>query len=169
MTTYQQVPDTNCPKDAIFKFKKHQFSALCFNTKGCRVEYANFYDVNDPDEKISPAPPADVLSRVGGERLGISNFPEPAKVTWRSLDGVRHAATIDMSAIFRSQCILHDVPREKIAEGIYVPSPSIVLVVNDREISIYMRAMIPLREPSRPNNPHSDVAWTTALAYRQSF
>lgn len=165
----QIVEGTSCPKGAIFKFKKHQFSAHCFNTKGCRVEYANFYDVNDADDVTSPPPPEDMLSLVDGFRLGIRNFPEPAKVAWRSLDGVRHEATIDMGKIFEKQCVIHDVPSEKIAEGVEPVSPSIILVVNDKELSVYMKSMIFLRDPVRPENPHSDFVIATALAYRKTF
>lgn len=133
------------------------------------MEYANFYDVNDADDVISPPPPANMVEMMDGNRLGIRNFPDPAKLIWRSLDGVRHEASIDMEDIFHSQCIIHDVPREKLAEGVEPVSPDIVLVVNDREVSVYMKTMIFLREPSHPDNPHSDFVMATVLAYRKTF
>lgn len=169
MTTSHVVSGTDCPKSALFKFKEHKFSALCFNTKGCRVEYANVYDVNDADDVISPPPPENLLNLISGVRLGIRNFPGPAKITWRSLDGVRHEESIDIKEIFGGECIIHDIPREQIANGVEPRMPSIVLVINDREVSVYMKTMIFLREPRRPENPHSDFVMATTLAYRKTF
>lgn len=169
MTKDQKDPSAHCSEGDLFKFQKHNFSALCFNTKGCRVEYADFYDVNDPDEKTTPPPPEDVLGQVTGGRLGISNFPDPAKVTWRSLDGVRHEAAIDMAKVFKDQCVIHDIPQEKIAKGMLIEVPTIVLVVNDMEVAVYMKTVLPLKEPSSQENPYSRVVLAKAIAYRQEF
>ncbi|WP_291784910.1 hypothetical protein [Luteibacter sp.] len=169
MTNEHPMKPTTRPETTSFRFHEHKFSALCFNTKGCRVEYAKTYDVNDPDDKTTPPPPSDMLTWVSGGRLGISNFPEPAKISWRSLDGSKHSASIDIGKIFHDECVVHDIPSEKIAKNKGTGTPSIILIVNDREISVYMKTLIPLKTPERSDNPFSNVALATKLAYRQAY
>lgn len=80
------------------------------------------------------------------------NFPPPAKVTWRSKDGVSHEAMVDIGEIFEDQLIRHNVPREDISTEGSLPLPGIILEVNDRTINVYMRATIWTKEPQIPGN-----------------
>jgi hypothetical protein len=86
----------------------------------------------------------------------ISNFPPPAKVTWRSKDGTSHEAEIDIGKIFKDQLIRHNVVREDATDNPTDGAPGIILEVNDRTINVYMRATIWLKRPRFPDRPHSD-------------
>ena len=83
------------------------------------------------------------LLRAG--HVGKRNFPPPAKVSWRSRDGVPHEAEVDIGEIFKDRVVRHNVPREDYREDLGVADPDIVLEVNDRTINVYMRALIPTR------------------------
>ena len=76
-------------------------------------------------------------------------------MVWRSKDGQPHEADIDIGEIFRDQKIVHRVPREDIREGVSITDPDIVLEVEDRTITVYMRAFIPTKELQVPGNPYS--------------
>ena len=91
-------------------------------------------------------------------------------MTWRSLDGVPHEAKVDIGAIFKDERVLHHVPEQ----DIYVSrepfsGPEIILVVNDRTISVYMKTMIYLKKPRIPANPNSDIVDETTLAFTHTY
>jgi hypothetical protein len=101
--------------------------------------------------------------------IGIDNFPPPAEVKWKSLDGVQHEASVDMAAIFKNGLIWHKVPRSDMADfyrGAVAGEPSIFLEVNDRTINVYTRMFIPTRTEQIPGNKCSDsrddlfLVWT---------
>ncbi|MDY1548969.1 hypothetical protein [Luteibacter sahnii] len=156
-------------KNGEFRFSDHRFTARCFDTFGCRVDYNNMYVVKKDDEVRSDAMQKGDLDWFSGYVLGIENFPAPAHATWKSLDGATHTADIDMASIFRRQVILHNVPIEDIAENVKPHSPAIVLIINDRELSVYMKPFIRLKKPAIPGNPRSDFNNDIVLAYRKVF
>lgn len=149
------------------KFSEHTFGALCYSTLTCEVWYAG---MPWGDEK--PSPPSskygpDYIDHITGGHVGIRNFPDPAEITWRSMDGVEHKARIDIGAIFRDRVVRHNVPREEVAElvhGKLSGDPTIFLEVNDRTIRVYMRAHIPTKHFEVPGNPYSDFRDEQVLA-----
>jgi hypothetical protein len=162
--------DTSSQKKADLRFTTHNFAAYCFDTIGCKVLYDNAYEVRNEDGKISPPPHAeDYLTYLDASTLGISNFPPPALVTWRSRDGEAHEATVDIGEIFKDRRILHNVLEKDIPEDADTDGPAIILVVNDRTISVYMRAFIPLKEPTIPGNKYSSGRDDLMLAYSHTY
>jgi hypothetical protein len=150
----------------------HNFSGFCFNTIGCKILYAGVYDEHSEEQEVSPPQPPDFLKSVEADRGGIDNFPPPAMVTWRSLDGVPHEASVDIGEIFKDQRVLHNVPKKDIpTETVAVapPGPDIILVVNDRTISVYMKAMIALKSPRIPSNPLTNFVEEPILAYTHTY
>ena len=162
-------PGTQARSDFPLKFKAHNFSAYCFETKGCKVLYNNRYAARDGDDELSEPLTAEFFARMDANALDIRNFPPPAVVTWRSKDGAPHEARIDIGEIFKDRRILHNVPKKDIPERAYVGDPGIVLVVNDRTISVYMRVSIPLNEPRVPGNKYSNYRDELVLAYTQTY
>jgi hypothetical protein len=164
---------TVVPVEWPLRFKKHSFSAHCYDTIGCRVLYYDDYMVMHEKDKVSGSSAsigANYQNAWGSVAyLGIENFPSPAVVTWRSKDGVPHEAEIDIAEIFKDQKILHKVSREDIPEGAMIASPHIVLEVNDRTIKVYMKAHIPLKAPSIVGNKHSDFKNDLMLAYSHTY
>ncbi|MBB3225957.1 hypothetical protein FHW69_000547 [Luteibacter sp. Sphag1AF] len=151
-------------------FSDHNFSAYCFSTMGCRVFYHGKYDVDDREGKESSALVDEAqLKKLHAVRVGIRNFPPPALVTWQSKDGIHHEAEVDLGRIFKDRRIVHNVDKHAILEGAAVLNPDIILVVNDRTISVYMKAFIPLKSREDPANKYSDARDELVLAYRKLY
>jgi len=138
------------------KFRAHYFGAHCFDTQTCVIVYRGFrHGSDDPAPSVSSyGRPLDKLLSAG--RGPISNFPPPARVTWRSKDGTPLEAEIDIGEIFRDELIRHHVAREDALDPASSGTPGIILEVNDRTINVYMREMIALKKPRFPDRPHSD-------------
>lgn len=155
------------------KFAEHVFAAFCYNTLSCSVVYNNHDFTPYDHHKPSPAPSTpDYKDAWGfGGRIGIQNFPPPAEVQWVSLDGARHDAKVDMAKIFQDQLVWHEVPKSDMADfysGPVAGEPNIFLEVNDRQINVYMRMLVPTRTEQIAGNKLSYarddlfLAWTHA-------
>lgn len=162
----------NTVADWPLKFVRHNFGAYCYSTYGCRVIYNGFDHTGDPEDELQ------ISSTSLGDRypgnfvagyLGVANFPEPARVTWRSSDGVPHEAQVDIGEIFSDGLILHGVPKEDIPERVSILDPGIILEVNDRTINVYMRARIPTKSLRTPGNPYSDYRKDLVLVWTRSY
>lgn len=133
------------------KFRQHSFEVYSYDTYGCKVWYAGTWEARDDEHRLKPSSESygpNYQRNWSGGHVGIRNFPAPAEVTWRSKDGQPHEAQIDIGEIFKDEVILHNVPREEMADlphGRYAFDPAILLEVNDRTIRVYMRAMIFLK------------------------
>lgn len=145
-------------REVPLHFVRHNFEALCFNTTGCKVAYAGRYQVNDAEEKVAPPPPDDLDGLWGPGEIGIRNFPPPAQVSWKSMDGVAHEASVDFAGIFSEGLVWHNVPKADMAdffEGPVAGSPNIYLEVNDRTINVYMKMLVPTKTEQIPGNKYS--------------
>jgi hypothetical protein len=138
-------------KEWPIRFDSHSFSVFTYDTYGASVTYAG-PQIDEPDDELQPSSNSygpDYQRNWGGGHGMIRNFPSPAKVRWRSRDGVAHKADIDMARLFSDERVLHNVRREDLSdmvEGIYQGEPSIILEVNDRTIRVWMRAMMFLKK-----------------------
>lgn len=171
------LPKHAAPNHFPLKFKRHDFRAYCYNTIGCEVIYAgnNFTRLQSGDV-ASPAPASpDYRDRWGFASYGgIPNFPPPAEVTWRSLDGVSHVAKVDIGAIFKDELILYSVPNDEIREGAFpgpgpAADPSIYLEVNDRTISVFTKTLIPTRTEQEPGNGNSYYRADLIQVWNQTY
>ena len=176
MTAHSKVPNglrgTNTVADWPLKFVRHSFGAYCYDTIGCKVLYAGFSHGARDEHQVSPPASSygpDYRERWKAGHLALPNFPPPAVVTWRSKDGTAHRAEVDIGEIFKDQRILHDVPRNEIAEGVSINNPGIVLEVNDQTINVYMRAFIPTKELQIPGNRHSGHRNDLVLAWTRTY
>lgn len=154
------------------RFLRHNFEAKAYNTIKCSVLYDNHeFTPSATDAPTGRPPSADYRDRWNyAFYLGVRNFPEPAKVSWTSQDGTSHTATIDLAQIFKDERVLTNVPDDEFVPNMYPQGlfldPSIYLEVNDRTISVYMRALVPTQHRQIPDNEYSDarddviVAWT---------
>ncbi|NID17466.1 hypothetical protein [Luteibacter yeojuensis] len=140
------------------RFTEHKFTAVCYSTLACNVWYAGVRsgdrEPSSPSSEYGP----NYLDHILGGHTGIANFPEPAELAWRSMDGVEHEARIDIGEIFRDRVIRHRVPREEVSEQpnrTPGENPQIMLEINDRTVRVYMRAFISTRHLQKPGNPYS--------------
>ena len=155
------------------RFAQHNFVAYCYNTIGCQVIYDRHYQVEDGPDEVSPPPPAgNYKTNWNASYLGIENFPAPAQVRWKSLDGVQHEAKVDMAAIFKDQLVWHKVPKADMADFFHGPvagEPGIILVVNDRAIDVYTKMFIPTKTEQIPGNKDSDFRDDLFLAWTHTY
>lgn len=163
------------PNQFPLKCVDHGFGSYCYNTLACTVVYNN-YDFNHLDAHTPSGPPPSSSYRAAwwpASHGGIRNFPSPAEVRWTSLDGVKHAAKVDMAAIFRNERVLYRVADAEIPDGMFaqglVAGPSIFLEVNDRTINVYMAAMIPTKTEQIPGNKYSKARTDLMLAWTQTY
>lgn len=139
-------------KEWPLRFKTHSFSVVTYDTWGARVLYGGMIrreDADDVLQRSSASYGPDWQRNWGGTFSGIRNFPSPAKLDWRSKDGTRHQAEIDIGDIFADEVIRHPVSRDEMAalpDGEYRSDPAIILEINDRTVRVYMKAYIALRE-----------------------
>ncbi|MEO8810231.1 MAG: hypothetical protein ABI386_08300 [Rhodanobacter sp.] len=175
MTTQSQAIQPPPETLAVpLRFGSHNFGAHCYNTIGCQVIYNGRYQQEDSPDKVAPPPPSpDDRNRAWNSvEIDIDNFPPPAQVRWKSLDGVQHEAKVDMAAIFTDQLAWHKVPKADMADfykGPVAGAPSIFLEVNDRTISVYARMFIPTRTEQIPGNKDSDFRNDLFLVWTQSY
>lgn len=159
------------------KFARHNFDAFCYNALGCRVDYNNFQfagpdESEDPDNYRSPPPKSDYKKRMDASYLGIPNFPPPAEVRWKSLDGVQHEAKVDIAEIFKDELIWHNVPKDDMFnfyEGPVAGDPDIMLEVNDRTINVYTRMFVPTKSEQTPGNKHSNYRDDLFLVWTRTY
>ena len=157
------------------RFKAHDFEAKVYNTQSCRVIYNGDEFAPQPAERPTGAPQSgDYRSHWNfAFYIGIRNFPPPAQVSWVSLDGSSHEASIDIGTIFKNEQVLHKVPDGEIPADLYPQGlfldPSIFLEVNDRTISVYMKALLPTRHLQIPGNPYSDGRDDVVLAWTHTY
>lgn len=134
------------------RFRTHSFSAFCYDTYGCHVDYAGVDQIDEEPDVLQPSSASygpDYQRNWRGGHGGIHNFPAPAKVRWRSKDGTAHEAQIDIAKLFADGVVRHNAKREELSDmvdGVYQDAPSIILEVNDRTIRVWMRAMVFLKE-----------------------
>ena len=149
-------PYTGTVADWPLFFKRHLFGAVCFDTRGCKVEYAGI-DHGNPND----TPPTTVHTPerydeiMVGSYGDIANFPGPAKLEWRGKDGEALSAEVDFAVLFKDQLVRHNVPREQIPEDTSMGFTHIVLEVNDRTVNVYTRTMIPTKDAQIPGNRFS--------------
>ena len=121
--TAPSSPDHLPPPPQTFsvplRFDEHNFSTYCYNAHDCQVIYNNrgFFSSATPHEKSGWFPPPsspDYRKNWNASHAGISNFPAPAEVRWRSLDGTELHAFVDIGRIFAEQLIWHQVDAAEI-------------------------------------------------------
>lgn len=160
-------------------FKRHNFQAFCYNAIGCHVIYDNhnFSPIDaegNPEGHISPPPSGSDYRQewLGRSYVDVPNFPGPVQVRWKSMDGQKHEAAIDLAAIFHDELVWHDVPAKDMAhffEGPIAGSPDIFLEVNDRTVSVYMAMFIPTKKEQVAGNRYSAFRNDIVLAWTQTY
>ncbi|KRG68627.1 hypothetical protein ABB29_12535 [Pseudoxanthomonas dokdonensis] len=162
---------TNVGATWPLKFRAHYFDAICFSTYGCRVQYGHYHPGNPSEDVLTKSSDSipDYPNHLSAGWGPIKNFPAPAKVTWRSKDGVPHAAEIDIGEIFSDQRIRHTVKQEDAADLASSGTPGIILEVNDRTINVYMQTAIWLKQPTEPDNPLSDVQRDLIKVFSETY
>lgn len=150
-------------------FRHHAFSAECGNTRSCKVLYANRYQVEELEGgPISPLREEVIRSARHGQ-LGIGNFPDPAVVSWQSLDGEKHEAEIDIGSIFKDRVVIHADPVELVEDDSVNGEPMVLLVVDDRTVRVYMQSMVYLKKAAGRSDEVYKARHDSVLAYSKTY
>jgi len=169
-----QIKPPALTKEVPLRFARHNFGVHCYNVTGCTVLYNGRYQRNDASDEVSRPPPSDpdyAQAWMGGE-LGIRNFPPPAQVRWKSLDGVAHEAQVDIGAIFKDELIWHKVPKSDMRpffKGPVAGTPDISMEVNDRTINVYIGMTVPTLTEQIPGNKYSYGRHDNFLAWTHTY
>lgn len=157
------------------KFKWHNFNAYCYNTLKCSLIY-NHYEFSLNVSVPSPPPKADdYRSQWNATNIIGEDFPGPVVASWVSLDGTDFHAEVDVGEIFRDRLVKHNVAKEDIPEGwlaawgVEPLGVDILMELNDRTISVYMRAHITTKDPQIPDNPRSCHRRDLVLVWAKSY
>lgn len=153
------------------RFHIHGFGVHCYNTAQCRVVYyGHDYTRLFGNEPSGPPPSANYRDQwPTATRHGIPNFPPPAEVSWTAQDGVRRIAKVDIGTIFKDQRVLYRVPDAEIPNRSWGDDPDILLEVNDRTISVYMKAFIATKTEQIPGNKYSNAREDVILAWTHTY
>lgn len=168
------------------RFYTHAFSAACFNTLTCSFLYNDYqFGTQKKDwagqvvERPSGPPPEDrgvLWNRVNliAPKNGRT-FPGPVELAWTSLDNTPLQASVNLDALFNDRLVLHNVSRAQVKErwleclSIQPVSPTIMVELDDRTVSVYMRALIATEDEQTPGDPNSDMRIDTVLAWKQTY
>ena len=162
-------PFTGTVADWPLWFGWHQFGVHCYDVQECSVLYGGMQQrIEEPRPSLeSLGRPLDEILHAG--RGPVQNFPAPAEVKWVAKDGTPLEARVDMGEIFADRLVRHTVPREDIMEDANIPYPGIILMVDDRTISVYMSTWIPLNQSRVEGNPgrrfHTGVVLVHSTKY----
>lgn len=80
-----------------------------------------------------------------------------------------HETYVDIGRIFSSEQVVHHVAAKEIKMNSPVLPPSIILAVDDREIRVYMSAMIVLNYQKVPSNPYSSAEDELILVHSKKY
>ena len=154
------------------RFILHDFGSYCYNTLDCSVIYHNHdFTILAHDKPIGPPNPGEKEHWTAGT-LGIKNFPPPAQVKWTAKDGSAHEATVDIGKIFKDGLIWHNVPKADMPDfyhGPYADNPGILIVVDDRTVSVYTKTFIPTLTEQTPGNKYSYGRHDLLLAWSHTY
>lgn len=168
----QNIEPPALTRQVPLHFKRHNFEALCYDAIGCTVVYNGRYQVQDADDAIAGPKPANGDKAWRSTELDIRNFPGPAKVRWKSKDGVAHEASVDIGRIFKDELIWHNVRKDDMADfhsGPVAGSPDIYLEVNGRTINVYTAMFIPTRDEQTAGNKDSDFRKDIFLVWSRTY
>ncbi|WP_394540121.1 hypothetical protein PRJ39_06080 [Lysobacter enzymogenes] len=132
-------------------FDSFSFGSRVYNTLHCNIIFQNQQHALPRELSRPSGVPkfADWKERWTGSFLIVPDEmpPGPVQIQWASLDGAEHSIEIDLiQDVFPGQVILHQVPREEVWElwssARAGHTPDILLEVNDRTVTVYMRSVI---------------------------
>lgn len=165
-------PTLNRLVDGPFRFWRHNLGVYCFSTWGCRAEYGPHLVHDAPDDEWQPPVeefPGDIRARMRATYLGYRNFEGPLHLRWNDRDKQALQLDLDLAGLFADGLIRHNVPESEILPTSSVGDPGIVIEVDDRTVRVYMRALIPLKQPRDPRNRYTNAVDENVLVYEQTL
>lgn len=150
------------------RFMRHNFGIAPYAVQECTVLYAERSHTSGPRPRLEDVHPNSLRAKTANH-LMIRNFPPPAVVRWKSLDGTALEAEVDIGEIFKDELVVHNTPRHEASERTPMVNPDVIMEINDRTINIYMNAFISLKQARIPGNQHSDYRSEPVLAWSRTY
>lgn len=188
--SYKPLPERAGPlygkESWPLRFHSHGFDAACFNTLACSIVYNGHqfgtrkttYD-GHPLDGPSGAPFEGWRDRWTGNHSIPAHdgktFHEPVSLEWTSMDGEAHLKSVDLDEIFKERLVLHRVKRDELKEpwlevkSLEPVSPDILVEVNDRTVSVLMRALVATEAEQIPGDSHSHFRDDLMLIWNRSY
>ncbi|HEY9130128.1 MAG TPA: hypothetical protein VIM98_00100 [Dyella sp.] len=169
------------------RFHTHDFDAACYNTLACSIIYNRHqfgtrqlgYDGQYYDRPSGPPPSEHWKDDWDGSHIILTGtgetFPGPVEIEWTAMDGSQHQVSLNLDGLFRDRLVLHKVQRNEIREAwlatcsVDPVSPDILVEVNDRTVSVYMRATVVTEAEQIPGNPNSHIRDDLMLAWTLTY
>ncbi|QDE40917.1 hypothetical protein FIV34_17710 [Luteibacter pinisoli] len=168
------------------RFHEHTFVAALYNTLACSFLYNNYqFGTQKRDwtgqvfERPSGPGPEDRSARWNSGHIIVpkngQTFPGPVELAWTSLDNTPLQASVDLDAMFKDRLVLHNVSREEVKEAwlktlsIQPVTPKILVELNDRTVSVYMKAMVATEKEQVPGDPYTQSRSEPVLAWKHTY
>ena len=156
--------------DDVLKFSSHDLSIFCYGgVSDVYVEYAHtghdfFVGLVAPDK--APEDEARFPNSTSGSYV---TFAGPVIVRWTARDGSKLDASIDLDPIFSDRAVLHSQDPGRIYQPapIVGKSPTILVEVNDRCVSIYL--LVTLKLVKEPEHNRFEIRENRTLAFSRSY
>jgi hypothetical protein len=155
----------------VLKFSTHDFGILCYGgIANLEIVYAG-----SPHELCFDTPAREKLpsdeKRVPGFLSGsYPAFAGPVEMEWNARDGIHLTHTIDLDEVFKDRVVLHTADSARIYEAkpISGGEPTIIVEVNDRTVSVYMKVSLQLvradpTDTGRDRSTHFTRAYSKTL------
>ncbi|WP_363798494.1 hypothetical protein ABU614_01240 [Lysobacter firmicutimachus] len=134
-------------------FDEFSFGVRCYNTLASNILFMDHqFALDDEVDGPSGSPVSSEWKDrwMAGFIVGPETMPPgPVEIRWTSLDGVSHHAEVDLIGdIFPTREVRHNVPKEDVNEEWAhfehgkVGAPQILMEINDRTVSVYMKAHV---------------------------
>lgn len=150
------------------RFMRHNFGIAPYAVQECTVLYADRPHTSGPRPRLEDVHPNSLKAKTANH-LMIRNFPPPAVVRWKSLDGTALEAEVDIGEIFKDELVVHNTPRDEASERTPMVNPDVIMEINDRTINVYMNAFISLKQERIPGNQHSNFRSELVLAWSRTY
>ena len=150
------------------RFMRHNFGIAPYAVQECTVLYADRPHTSGPRPRLEDVHPNSLKAKTANH-LMIRNFPPPAVVRWKSLDGTALEADVDIGEIFKDELVVHNTPRDEASERTPMINPDVIMEINDRTINVYMKAFISLKQERIPGNQHSNFRSELVLAWSRTY
>jgi hypothetical protein len=153
------------------KFSTHDFGILCYGgITNLKLEYGG-----SPHELCFDTPgreklPSDEKRGPGFLSGSYHAFAGPVEMEWNARDGTHLSHKINLDEVFKDRVVLHTADPARIykVKPISGGEPTIIIEVNDRTVSVYMKVSLQLvradpTDTGRDRSTHFTCAYSKTL------
>ena len=155
----------------VLKFSTHDFGILCYGgITNLNLVYGGSGHnlcIKSPGREKLPSDETRVPGFLSGS---YPAFAGPVEMEWNARDGTHLTHTIELDEVFKDRVVLHTADSARIYEAkpISGGEPTIIVEVNDRTVSVYMKVSLQLvradpTDTGRDRSTHFTRAYSKTL------